>query len=60
MNKVEIRKKYLAKRLALSKDEVNFFSEKIFQNFVLHFKPQKNQKIHLFLPIEKFNEIKND
>ena len=57
MNKVEIRKKYLAKRLALSKDEVNFFSEKIFQNFVLHFKPQKNQKIHLFLPIEKFNEI---
>ena len=57
MNKVEIRKKYLANRLALSKDEVNFFSEKIFQNFVLHFKPQKNQKIHLFLPIEKFNEI---
>ncbi len=57
MNKVEIRKKYLAKRLALSKDEVNFFSEKIFQNFVLHFKPQKNKKIHLFLPIEKFNEI---
>lgn len=57
MNKAEIRKKYLEKRLALSKDEVNFLSEKIFQNFVFDFKPQENQKVHLFLSIEKKNEV---
>lgn len=57
MKKSEIRKAYLAKRNSLSKDEVLYFSEKIFKNFVLQFKPIKNHKVHIFLSIEKFNEI---
>ena len=32
-------------------------SKKIFKNFVLQFKPIENQKVHLFLSIEKLNEI---
>ena len=57
MKKEEIRKLYKSKRLTLSKDEVNFLSEKIFKNFILQFKPSENQRVHIFLSIEKFNEI---
>ncbi|MBD8084259.1 5-formyltetrahydrofolate cyclo-ligase [Chryseobacterium caseinilyticum] len=57
MLKAELRKKYLNKRKALSNDEAFVFSEKIFTNFVDYFKPESGQKIHIFIPIEKFNEI---
>lgn len=57
MLKAELRKKYMQKRKALSLDEAFLLSEKIFQNFVVYFKPHAGQKIHVFVPIEKFNEV---
>lgn len=57
MLKAELRKKYLQKRKALSKDEAFLLSEKIFENFITYFKPISGQNIHVFIPIEKFNEI---
>lgn len=57
MLKAELRKKYMQKRKALSHDEAFLLSENIFQNFVEYFKPHAGQKIHIFVPIEKFNEI---
>jgi len=57
MLKAELRKKYLQKRKALSNDEVFLLSEKIFENFIDYFKPLSGQKIHVFIPIEKFKEI---
>lgn len=57
MLKSELRKIYLEKRKTLSKDEVLSLSEKVFEQFVQFFKPRTGQKIHLFLSIEKFNEI---
>jgi 5-formyltetrahydrofolate cyclo-ligase len=41
----------------LSQDEVFLLSEQIFENFINFFKPLSNQKIHIFIPIEKFKEI---
>lgn len=55
--KKELRTIYRAKRMALSEDEVNFLSQKVFENFVLQFEIIENQKISIFLPIKKFNEI---
>jgi len=60
MKKSEIRKLYLEKRKAMSQDEVVSLSEKIFENFINYFKPISGQKIHIFIPIEKFNEIKTE
>lgn len=57
MLKAELRKKYMQKRKALSRDEAFLLSEKIFQNFIRYFKPHAGQKVHVFVPIEKFNEI---
>lgn len=57
MLKAELRKQYMQKRKTLSKDEVFLLSEKIFENFIHYFKPVAKQKLHLFIPIEKFNEI---
>lgn len=57
MLKSELRKIYLEKRKTLSKDEVLSLSEKVFEQFVQFFKPRTGQKIHLFLSVEKFNEI---
>lgn len=57
MLKTELRKKYMQKRKALSIDEAFLLSEKIFNNFIEYFKPSQNQKIHIFIPIEKFKEI---
>lgn len=57
MKKSELRKKYLEKRKGLSQDEVSLLSERIFENFVNHFKPVPSQKVHIFIPIEKFKEI---
>ena len=44
-------------RKTLSKDEVLSLSQKIFENFVLQFNVIENQKVHIFFPIEKLNEI---
>ena len=57
MLKKNLRKIYLEKRMTLSKDEVNFLSEKIFDEFILQFNVIENQKVSIFLPISKFNEI---
>ena len=60
MKKSEIRKLYLQKRKTLSSDEVLSLSEKIFQNFIHYFKPIFGHKVHVFIPIEKFNEIRTN
>ena len=57
MKKLELRKKYLEMRKTLSADEVLLLSEKIYENFILQFNVIENQNVHVFLPIEKFNEI---
>ena len=57
MLKKDLRKIYLEKRMTLSKDEVNFLSEKIFDEFILQINVIENQKVSIFLPISKFNEI---
>lgn len=57
MLKAELRKKYMQKRKALSRDEAFLLSEKIFQNFMTYFSPDEGQRVHIFIPIEKFNEI---
>jgi len=58
MKKSEIRKQYLEKRKNLLQDETYLLSERIFENFINYFKPVSDQKIHIFIPIEKFKEIK--
>lgn len=60
MTKSDIRKLYLQKRKTLSRDEVLSRSDEIFENFTRYFTPVSGQKIHVFLPIEKFNEIRTD
>ena len=57
MKKSDLRKIYLEKRKNLSQDEVFMLSERIFENFVNYFEPVSSQKIHIFIPIEKFKEI---
>lgn len=57
MTKAEIRKKYLAKRKALSQEDAAALSKMIFQNFVTYFKPSANQKIHCFFPLKSKNEV---
>jgi len=57
LTKKELRTIYKAKRIALSQDEVNFLSQKVFENFILQFNIIENQNINVFLPIKKFNEI---
>lgn len=57
MLKAELRKKYMQKRKALSSDEAFLLSENIFKNFVGYFKPLPGQRVHIFIPIEKFKEV---
>lgn len=57
MLKAELRKIYMQKRKALSSDEALLLSEKILENFLNYFKPEAGQKVHIFIPIEKFKEI---
>lgn len=57
MLKAELRKKYMQKRKALSVDEVFLLSQRVFKNFVNYFALSREQKVHIFLPIEKFHEI---
>ncbi|KFC20855.1 5-formyltetrahydrofolate cyclo-ligase [Epilithonimonas lactis] len=55
--KNELRTLYKTKRMAISQDEVNFLSQKLLENFILQFNISENQKINIFLSIEKFNEV---
>jgi len=57
MLKTELRKEYMQKRKALSTDEAFLLSEKILANFLAYFKPERGQKVHIFMPIKKFKEI---
>lgn len=57
LTKKELRTIYKEKRMALSQDEVHFLSEKIYERFVLQFNIIENQKVNIFLPIQKFNEV---
>jgi len=57
LTKNELRTLYKAKRMALSQDEVNFLSQKLLENFILQFNAIENQKVNIFLAIEKFNEV---
>lgn len=57
MKKSEFRKIYLEKRNNLSQDEISLLSKRIFKNFINNFKPVSDQKVHIFIPIEKFKEI---
>ena len=57
LTKKELRTIYKEKRMALSQDEVNFFFYIFFEQFILQFNIIENQKVNVFLPIEKFNEI---
>lgn len=57
MTKEEIRKKYIAKRKSFSKEEVEQMSLEIFQNFKNNFSVSSGQNVHVFLSIEKFNEV---
>lgn len=57
LTKKELRAIYMEKRMALSQDEVDFLSQKIFKQFILQFNSIENQTISVFLPIKKFNEV---
>lgn len=57
LTKNELRTLYKAKRMALSQGEVNFLSQKLLENFILQFNIVENQKVNVFLTIEKFNEV---
>ncbi|MCD9856151.1 5-formyltetrahydrofolate cyclo-ligase [Epilithonimonas sp. JDS] len=57
LKKNELRTLYKAKRMALSQDEVNFLSKKLLEKFILQFNPIENQKVNVFLAIQKFNEV---
>ncbi|MCT2407938.1 5-formyltetrahydrofolate cyclo-ligase [Chryseobacterium antibioticum] len=57
MLKAELRKKYMQKRKALSIDEAFLLSGKILELFLDYFKPLTGEKVHIFIPIKKFNEI---
>jgi 5-formyltetrahydrofolate cyclo-ligase len=57
MLKAELRKEYMQKRKALSTDEAFLLSENILANFLAYFKPERGQKVHVFMPIKKLKEI---
>lgn len=57
MRKADLRKKYLERRLQLTPAQVQGFSEAVTAQFFSAFKPRKSQIIHIFLPMNKFNEL---
>jgi 5-formyltetrahydrofolate cyclo-ligase len=58
MNKEAIRTLFKAKRGELSKEEVRSFSDRIIIDFFDFLTSKENIKhIHLFLPIDRFNEV---
>ena len=57
LTKKELRSIYKEKRMALSQDEVNFLSQKMLDQFILQFNIIENQKVNIFLSIEKLKEV---
>lgn len=57
MLKAELRKIYLAKRKNLSSPERERKSRRIADRFFQHFDLSEIKFLHIFLPIEKFNEV---
>lgn len=57
LTKQELRAIYKLKRMALSQDEVGFLSQKLFENFILQFNIFENQKVNIFLSIDRLNEV---
>ena len=57
LTKKEIRAIYKRKRMALSQDEVDFLSKKIFENFILQINVIENQSVNVFMSLKEFNEI---
>jgi 5-formyltetrahydrofolate cyclo-ligase len=57
MLKSQIRKEFLQRRNNLSSTERDKMSRQIFENFISKFPLKRGQKIHLFLKMDKFNEI---
>ncbi len=57
MNKVELRKTYLAKRAALTTTEREAASRAIAKNFFAHISLNGVHTLHCYLSIERFNEI---
>ena len=57
LTKKELRTIYKEKRMALSQDEVHFLSQKILDQFILLFNIIENQKVNIFLSIEKLKEV---
>ena len=57
LTKKELRTIYKEKRMALSQDEVHFLSQKILDQFILQFNIIENQKVNIFLSIEKLKEV---
>ncbi|WP_417430942.1 5-formyltetrahydrofolate cyclo-ligase [Halpernia sp.] len=57
LNKSELRKLYLKERMTFSKEEIEDYSQTIFESFLKFFDLSEVKKVHCFLPIEKFNEI---
>jgi 5-formyltetrahydrofolate cyclo-ligase len=58
LNKSALRKIYLKERMLFSEEDIKDYSQAIFENFLKYFDLSKIKKVHCFLPIEKFNEIK--
>ena len=56
MNKEDLRKAYLAKRLALSTTEVLQLSQQLYHLFFVHIDLSFVKVLHLYLPAAKFNE----
>lgn len=57
MNKTELREEYLSKRAAMSEDEVESLSRSIAKELFASVDFSMVGTVHLFLPIERFNEI---
>lgn len=55
-NKHQIRKVYKERRGTLTEDEVERLSQDIINSLIDNF-DFKNKRIHLFIPIKKFNEV---
>ncbi len=57
MNKATLRKQFLSKRKNLTKEQLQAKSQAISQQFFQNFNLSHIKKLHLFLPIQRQNEI---
>lgn len=55
--KAALRSSYLSKRKSFSSNQVEEWSRKIADKFILQFNPTENEKIHCFIPMESQNEV---